>query len=490
MPFDYATIENSVVTAITLGAGSIPTRTSTTYYRDITADDPQPEVGWFFEQTCLTFASVLPPIAPGDLAPPGPFGDGPGDQPNPGDDFYPSGPDDPTDVRSPVVPELLVLSAGGTTPLTIPAVPAASTVIPGNRRFAFDFTNVCYLRVQADVMTPCPGASLGLEYSEDDVDWFPLYIDPLDILNTGPKLSLAASGYIRGGFRIPAAVGDVLVRAVTVDGDDATTCEIGHLSALAYLRTDTTARCADCPEDPVIGECALPAALAVEDFSAYADDAAWQAAQLALNGVTPSLYYAFADPSYTALDLAETFNGNPTVEISDPENVYLEARIAANTPGDLTFLMRFRVDGTITSSADGSFGSGGYKIAQFGVGGSAYLELVVINTDRLALRNYYTPLTPVVVDLGPVSDLLDANRELIMRCRDLGTGFTKVSIYLHEPCADPVLYHEDDYENDAVNVDYDTVFRWYMSNSADDTVTGTIRILQEAIDTDATVFGL
>ncbi len=167
----YVTVVGGIVIEVT--EGFIPSSTLTTLYYDITGVSPVPEVGWYFSEICQEFSATPPIVPPGDIAPPYPPGQLP---PDPDDPNFPTPEDPGEDLRSHVLPTLITWAADGPGPTTIAAVPEALTPLPNHFHVAFDFTDVCYLRLQAEILEAAStGATLLIEYSPDNgVTWLPL----------------------------------------------------------------------------------------------------------------------------------------------------------------------------------------------------------------------------------------------------------------------------------------------------------------------------
>jgi hypothetical protein len=165
----YATIVDGRVTAVS--AGSLPASTLTTYYHVLLGGDPVPAVGDYFSDVCGTFSATAPVIPAGDIAPPYTPG---GTPPDPDDPDYPEDeipPEDDQDIRSHVLPDLITWAADADGLLTISAVPIAVTSLGDKYHLAYDFTEVCYMRLQAEVITPASaGAVLKLQYYDATQD--------------------------------------------------------------------------------------------------------------------------------------------------------------------------------------------------------------------------------------------------------------------------------------------------------------------------------
>jgi hypothetical protein len=241
----YATVVNGVVTATATGIK--PSNTPTTVYVSIPAGDPTPSVGDYYSDICGTFSASVPTIPPGQIAPPYTPGTTP---PTPGTPGYPveDVPTNNTNTPSaPVVPSIITFSTDAGSTLTVSAVPAALTALSDRYHVAADLTDVCALRLQGRVTTPCPGAIVALEYSSDGATgWTTLGTRNGE---DGPYIDVGSSGYVRGLFVAPVATGDVVLRLVTQDGDGVTNLVLGHVSVLMYVRADNAVPCPALPDD-------------------------------------------------------------------------------------------------------------------------------------------------------------------------------------------------------------------------------------------------
>ena len=172
----YASVVLGRVVTITYGPQ--PDSTTSVLYVSLADISPTPSAAWYYSEICNEFNVTAPVILAGDIAPP--FVRDmpvlpPGSTP-PGTELPPA--DDP-DIRSNVFPALITWAADATGALTIPAVPAEETSLGDKYHLAYDFSEVCYLRLQAEVITPASeGAVLKLQFLFEGV-WLDLeYIAP------------------------------------------------------------------------------------------------------------------------------------------------------------------------------------------------------------------------------------------------------------------------------------------------------------------------
>lgn len=128
-------------------------------------------------------------------------------------------------------------------------------------------------------------------------------------------MRIDSAGAIRGAFFAPSATGITQVRLVTQDGNGATDAVLGHVTALAYRRSDITALC---PDVPVAAAGCLPDAALVEDFTAVTapgTELDWEtyfdygAGPSAMGGY----WFSSGDSTLYIVDPAETYNDHPSL---------------------------------------------------------------------------------------------------------------------------------------------------------------------------------
>lgn len=230
--YNYATIVAGIVTAITFHALSIPTSTLTTLYYDITAYSPTPNVGDYFDEVCQTFSTAPFTIPPGSVAPPFPPGGTPV-PPGSGVTPIPPGPPPPPVL----IPVLIAFQADPDDDTLVTNMPTGRAEVGTVSRTAFDLTRCYGVRAQThvDVKGPTNGV-LAFEYSADrGASWLPLDT------NAGPWVLIETTGDARGQLVgiDPFARADVLLRAVTDQGDGASDPELGNFALMAYMSADT-----------------------------------------------------------------------------------------------------------------------------------------------------------------------------------------------------------------------------------------------------------
>jgi len=179
-PISYAVIVAGRV--VSIGYGPQPDSTTSTLYFSLVGVSPTPAAGWYYSDVCSTFSEAAPTVPAGDIVPPFTGGGGPADDGGGGVDGGGGPPDeeDP-DIRSHVLPDLITWAADADGLLTIDAVPELETSLGNKYHLAYDFTEVCYLRLQAEVITPSSaGAVLKLQYYDTTLEeWVDLeYIAP------------------------------------------------------------------------------------------------------------------------------------------------------------------------------------------------------------------------------------------------------------------------------------------------------------------------
>lgn len=230
----YATIVNGLVTAI--DAGALPPSTNDTLYFDLTWYFA-PDIGWYFSEVCQSFSATVPPVAAGDIAPPFTPGGTPPDIPDDerGGDLPPDEAGPP--IYATTIPMLLPFHADKDASYVVTAGgvegPTGLTEVAARMRTAFDLRDVCALRVQTHVMQPSAG-SLVLCFSTDGgTTW-----DRASLLDTGPRVTVAAAGTIAGLFtniKI-AAAGSVLLSVFADEG--ARGAVLGNTAAVALVAID------------------------------------------------------------------------------------------------------------------------------------------------------------------------------------------------------------------------------------------------------------
>lgn len=242
--FDYATIVNGVVTAITLGASSIPASTSTTLYIDITTYSPQPAVGYFYDELCDVFTPTPPTIPPGSIAPPVPPGG-----------TYPPGAVLPPAVTPTIPPpdtmpvHVHFHADGGNSYPTLTAWPSVRTPLSDAMHTAFDAQR-CY-EVSLHTTVGTVGTScmrLAVEWSSDPDDpnsWLPMAEQHgpfvrLNVLGSVPNPSLTGVRRFQASPAMVAA-GDVWLRLVGEGGDGVASPVVYNIHIIAYMAMDPQA---------------------------------------------------------------------------------------------------------------------------------------------------------------------------------------------------------------------------------------------------------
>lgn len=313
-------------------------------------------------------------------------------------------------------------------------------------------------------------------------------------------MRLNAAGFIRGDYFAPAVTGLTELRLVTQDGDDSTSAVLGMVTALAYIRTDPTSLCPDVPP-PAATDCALPVGVLVGvDFSEVTtyielDDWLFVGDYWVENGYLWNVYWnLFLDFSptpdgYALVDLDNTFNGNPSLYLYPFFVQYAAGMYGDYFAGalDVSFMQRFRLESYTVSGGGFDY----FIHIHYNGGGANIVQLLVEDGDRIALEYRTGPGSYAHVDLGPATDILDRDVEVICRVQTLSAALLKYSVYIHDVCTEPVLYYETTFTNRTGNAAavWTGNDRWYGGGLGDPTPSG-LRIYQEAVATDPTVFGI
>jgi hypothetical protein len=281
--WDWAAIENGVVTDLQLGA--LPASTDTVLYWPLARSAVIPLVGWYFNEPCNVFTATRPQREAGSTAPPFPPG---GPPPDP-DDYAPDpeidgpSPDDDQDTRNPVLPTIVAFHANEGALITIAAAPAALTELSPRLRTRVDLSACCSLALQAHIVAPVSAARLVLLYTlNQGATWQPVWTHEDDATRYGPWLRLSTAGTRAGRFVPPDVAAPVIVSPFIEGGDNASGVEIGNLNMLMYNRVFPGRPCPDGDDEPA---CAVEELPELEDYGtpfwreewAYASSAALRA---------------------------------------------------------------------------------------------------------------------------------------------------------------------------------------------------------------------
>lgn len=457
----WAEIVGGVVVAVSSGS-AVPTSDSTTIYSNLSGVSPTPSVGWYFSEICQTYSAAAPTIPPGDVAPPYPPG---GTPPTPGDPTYPTGPGDDGGTAPPafLVPSLIAFHADREAAISVASCPSASTELSTKLRTAFDLTDCCLIRLQADVETEVTGALLTLKYSLDAGATWTI----LSAGGTGPTVTVATAGDQRGTFLNidPAAMGDVLLSVFVSGGDGATTLELGNVAALCYLKANE----GDCAVVTETSECGIEAGVNSQDFALYASIAALEAAFVA---GTDTLMTALGAGSLDdgSIGPAASFNGVDGIIAtysSTPKDGYpiysdFTADSSSHDKADVTYKRVLTMgagldtDGTAPNvSSDFGLclvecgiydGGGGFSHSDF-----CYVSLRGGNIYFDYFSGGSIP-TGAGILIDPISAWTGRPIQLLIRIERHSSTETKVTVCLDDACpATPTIVHQAVYTSECTN---------------------------------------
>ncbi len=406
----YATIEASIVTAITFGL--LPSSDDVTYYVNIAGIDPEPLVAWYFNDDCQTFSATPPVIPAGEISPPYTPG---GTPPVPGDPGYPPTELDPTDDPGPLAstsPFWISFHADGVASVAV-AGGADYAEVSTLMRTIVRIQDICAARLQAHIATADALLTLYLCASLDGgTTW-----EPISAGGTGPKLTLGALGTLAGSFLNvdPALDGDVMVNVCTKGSGSAV---VGNVLACFYVKT-TDGLCIEISE----GGCAVPAADFIEDFSAADADMTALLARLYLGA---SALDNVTNDAYALLDAATKYNGNPTLACTYPgvgfdpaplifmKMPFQPYNVYGDYPDDILYQFARVALPADTGSGVISGSKAGFILGYYGANSSNSVS-VSIRNGRWR-RDEYNGITAVntATDLGDASAFVGRENDLLM----------------------------------------------------------------------------
>jgi len=425
----YATIEASIITAITFGVP--PANTSAIYYVNLSHIVPAPLTGWYFNDDCQTFSATAPVIPAGEIAPPYTPG---GTPPVVGGPTYPNPELPPEDDPAPLAntaPFWISFHADGVTNVSITGG-ANYIEVAARMRTIVRIQDICAARIQAHVSTAAADLQLFLCASVDaGVTWLPLSAG-----GTGPNVPLAATGTLAGAFLNvdPALSGDVLVN-VCVKGSKSAV--VGNVLACFYVKT-TDGGCVQIDEPT---GCALTGTFDEGvNFNDYANYTAFDNARPVGNLFG---FWAVDPPDAAAVELQSDNHGNHLVlhhnNGGTPRNAYW---YSTGLPYTITMaaMQETALDPSAASVFSPNTPSGETGLMLFR-NGDTFINLRLAN-DRVYAGRFQG------IDIGPASALCDGTPKRIIfelietRSTPPGSVGVHVNVYVDDACAvgDPTFF--------------------------------------------------
>lgn len=237
--------------------------------------------------------------------------------------------------------------------------------------------------------------------------------------------------------------------------------------------------------------CPLPdASLAVMRFEGYTVIGDFDAYVLGAE-FDPARLYDFINVSAWTLDTTTTHQGNPTLFLSDVSLSYITGALDTTYP-DTTVVTRFHLEGFTNDAATTNY-RGGFVIASLICDEWQQVYLAVRNTDRLHL-DWATasgfPRVFTTLDIGPASLVFDQDVEVIMRLKRTSDTTAVAQVYITAPCENPTMIHEETVPLFSTSEAVVQFERLYNAGGTQSPTTTSVRLLQEAVSDDATLFGL
>jgi hypothetical protein len=474
--FDYATVVNGVVTAITLGASSIPANTATTLYVDITSYSPQPQVGWFYDELCDVFTPSPPTIPPGSIAPPVP----PGGTYPPGTVLPPSIP--PIVPPPDTIPVHVHFHANGAAAYpTLTDMPSLRTPLSDMMHTAFDASRCYAVTLHTTVATVGTSCSrLAVEYCIDPNAGSPVWLPMAE--QRGPFVKINALGSHSSLQRylvdpLMRAAGDVWLRVVSEGGDGVADPVVYNIHLIAYMAMDPQALTTPILQQPSAP--IHPSAFCADDYQGsfsgvpnYVDEdefdvfhganILWQAgAQNNRIGPGGETVWAFEDNYFDAHRAIVSYHGNNDAASgtivgigisgsltkgpkSNPasswDDVWLRAALEVecgfNLPNDGTGVaaltgLRLIQLGHFNFHGGGQPDTLGMTSAQFKLSNNEFRLVVTHDTNANGLTTVYTKYT-----LGPASDIIGRGmQDIIVHSKRITSTQWRIRVYIGKPGA-------------------------------------------------------